>query len=67
MRGKTIMTFIAYEALRQLADLADGESLDLLTDAREEIDNDIRAWCHAGDRSWRRPGAAGADINVFIQ
>lgn len=45
MRGKTITTFIAYETLRQLADLADGESLELLTDASEEIDNDLRAWC----------------------
>ena len=45
MRGKTITTFIAYEALRQLADLADGETLELVTDASEEVDNDIRAWC----------------------
>jgi succinyl-CoA synthetase alpha subunit/predicted peroxiredoxin len=27
--------------------LADGESLELLTDASEEIDKDIRAWCRA--------------------
>ena len=33
MRGKTITTFIAYETFRQLADLADGESLELVTDA----------------------------------
>src|SRR5208282_730822 len=45
MRGKTITTFIAYETLKQLGDLTDGESLELLTDAGEEIDNDIRAWC----------------------
>jgi len=45
MRGKTITTFIAYETLRQLADLADGECLELVTDASEEIDNDLRAWC----------------------
>src|SRR3974390_779418 len=45
MRGKTITTFIAYEALRQLAGLADGETLELVTDASEEVDNDIRAWC----------------------
>ena len=45
MRGKTITTFIAYETLKQLGDLTDGESLELLADAREEIDNDIRAWC----------------------
>jgi len=45
MRGKTITTFIAYETLKQLGGLADGESLELLTDASEEIGNDLRAWC----------------------
>jgi len=45
MRGRSITTFIAYETLRRLAGLADGESLELLTDASEEIDNDISAWC----------------------
>ena len=47
MRGKTITTFIAYETLQRLAGLADGDTLDLLTDASDAIDNDIRAWCHA--------------------
>jgi predicted peroxiredoxin/TusA-related sulfurtransferase len=47
MRGKTITTFIAYQAARQLAALADGETLELVTDAGEDIDNDIRAWCRA--------------------
>ena len=45
MRGKTITTFIAYQAVQRLADLADGEALKLLTDAEEDIDNDMRAWC----------------------
>ncbi len=45
LRGKSITTFIAYETLMRLAGLADGESLELLTDASEGIDNDIRAWC----------------------
>ena len=45
MRGKTITTFIAYQAVQRLADLADGEALTLLTDAEEDIDNDMRAWC----------------------
>ncbi len=47
MRGKAITTFIAYQAARQLAALADGEALQLLTDAGEDIDNDVRAWCRA--------------------
>jgi predicted peroxiredoxin/TusA-related sulfurtransferase len=45
LRGKSITTFIAYQTLMRLADLADGESLELLTDASEGIDNDINAWC----------------------
>ena len=45
MRGKTITTFIAYQAVQRLADLADGEALKLLTDAEEDVDNDMRAWC----------------------
>jgi predicted peroxiredoxin/TusA-related sulfurtransferase len=47
MRGKTITTFIAYETAQRLADLAEGETLELLTDAADDIDNDIRAWCRA--------------------
>ena len=45
MRGKMITTFIVYEALTRLTGLADGETLELFTDASDEIDNDIRAWC----------------------
>ena len=45
LRGKSISTFIAYEVLRRLFGLADGETLEVLTDAREEIDNDLRAFC----------------------
>ncbi len=45
VRGKSITTFIAYQVLTRLSGLTDGESLELLTDAREEIDNDLRAFC----------------------
>ena len=47
MRGKTITTFIAYAAARRLAEMAEGQTLELLTDAGDAIDNDIRAWCRA--------------------
>ncbi len=47
MRGKSITTFIAYAAASRLADLSDGETLQLLTDADDAIDNDIHAWCRA--------------------
>jgi TusA-related sulfurtransferase len=45
MRGKSITTFIACETARRLADLTDGEALELLVDASDEIDNDLAAWC----------------------
>jgi len=59
MRGKTITTFIAYQALKQLGGLADGESLELLTDAGEEIGSDLRAWCRT--RGQEITAARGAD------
>ncbi len=47
MRGKTITTYIAYGAAQELAELAEGDTLELLTDTGDAIDNDIRAWCRA--------------------
>ncbi len=47
MRGKTITTFIAYDAAKRLASMADGQALELLTDPGDDIGNDIRAWCRA--------------------
>lgn len=47
MRGKTITTFILFEIVAKLDDLQEGESLRVLTDEDEAIDNDIRAWCRA--------------------
>ena len=47
MRGKAITTFIACTAARRLAEVAEGEALQLLTDAGDAIDNDIRAWYRA--------------------
>lgn len=61
LRGKSITTFIAYETLRRLTDLADGESLELLTDASEGIDNDIRAFCRTrGQEIMAAPRAGGS-------
>jgi predicted peroxiredoxin len=61
MRGKTITTSIAYAAARGLAELAEGETLELLTDAGDAIDNDIRAWCRAtGQELAARAGLAKA-------
>jgi predicted peroxiredoxin/TusA-related sulfurtransferase len=47
MRGRTITTFIVFEAARRLADPPDGQVLELLTDAGDDIDSDVHAWCRA--------------------
>jgi predicted peroxiredoxin/TusA-related sulfurtransferase len=66
MRGKTITTFIAYETLRQLADLAYGECLELVTDASEEIDNDLRAWCRTRGQDLTAAGRTGGSQQYLI-
>jgi predicted peroxiredoxin/TusA-related sulfurtransferase len=66
MRGKTITTFIAYETLRQLADLADGESLELVTDASEEMDNDLRAWCRTREQELTAAGRTDGSQQYLI-
>ena len=66
MRGKTITTFIAYETLKQLADLADGESLELVTDASEEIDNDLRAWCRTRGQELTAAGRTDGSQQYLI-
>src|SRR5271166_5865727 len=66
MRGKTITTFIAYETLKELGGLADGESLELLTDASEEIDNDVRAWCRTRGQGLTAAGPADGSRQYVI-
>jgi predicted peroxiredoxin/TusA-related sulfurtransferase len=45
VRGKTITTFILYSAAAKLQGLKEGDVLEVLTDAFEPIESDIRAWC----------------------
>ena len=47
LRGKTITTFILYEAQHALQDTAVGDRIELVTDAFPAIDPDIAAWCRA--------------------
>lgn len=46
-RGKSITTFVVYEASQQLDKMADGEVLEILTDDFEPFGADIAAWCEA--------------------
>lgn len=45
LRGKTITTFILYEAHHALQDKAVGDRIELVTDAFPAIDPDVHAWC----------------------
>jgi predicted peroxiredoxin/TusA-related sulfurtransferase len=47
LRGRSITTFIAYEVTQRLAHLDGGEVLEVITDARDDVDRDVRAWCRA--------------------
>jgi predicted peroxiredoxin/TusA-related sulfurtransferase len=46
-RGKTISTFVAFDAANELAAMADGEVLELVTDDFEPLEPEITAWCAA--------------------
>ena len=50
-RGKTITTFVVYDAARALADIEVGQTLTILTDDFPAFPSDIAAWCRmAGHR-----------------
>jgi TusA-related sulfurtransferase/predicted peroxiredoxin len=44
-RGKTITTFVVFDAVTELETMNDGEVLELLTDEFEPFREDIAAWC----------------------
>jgi len=46
-RGKSITTFVVYEAHQLLEGMLDGDRLEILTDDFEPFDSDIEAWCQA--------------------
>lgn len=46
-RGKTITTFVVYDALVELERMKIGEVLELLTDDFEPFEADIAAWCRS--------------------
>lgn len=46
-RGKTITTFVVYDAATALAEMAQGDVLEIITDEFEAFEPDIAAWCRA--------------------
>jgi len=52
----------AFEVTRRLAGLAGGEALEVITDAGDDIDSDVRAWCRTSSPAsppWITTGSAG--------
>ncbi len=47
LRGKTITTFILYEAHHALEGVTEGDRIEIVTDAFPAIDTDIAAWCRS--------------------
>jgi predicted peroxiredoxin/TusA-related sulfurtransferase len=45
--GKTITTFVVFDAVTELETMREGEVLELLTDDFEPFEFDIAAWCRA--------------------
>lgn len=46
-RGKSITTFVVYQAARRLDEMTEGQLLEILTDDFEPFESDIDAWCQA--------------------
>ena len=46
-RGKTITTFVVFDAAAELQTMNEGEALELVTDDFEPFRADISAWCQA--------------------
>jgi predicted peroxiredoxin/TusA-related sulfurtransferase len=64
VRGKTISTFVVYEALSRLRGMADGEVLEIVAEPFSPIDSDIAAWCRMTGHHLLHTGRH-ADRHVF--
>ena len=65
-RGKSITTFVVYEAARILEEMAVGETLQIMTDDFAPFASDISAWCSAnGHRLAEVTHAAGESTYVI--
>lgn len=47
MGGKTISVYLLFEIHTALADVAEGERVEVVTDPDPVIDTDLRAWCRS--------------------
>ncbi len=45
VRGRTISTFVVYEAISRLRGMSEGEILEIVAEPFSPLDSDIAAWC----------------------
>jgi predicted peroxiredoxin/TusA-related sulfurtransferase len=67
MRGKTIAVFIIYHARKMLTGMQDGQVLELVTDAYDAVDSDLRAWCHATHQTLRQAEPGPGLVRYYIE
>ncbi len=66
-RGKSITTFVAYEAAKRLETMADGEALEIFTDDFEPFGADLDAWCRAAGHRLVASEASGDGLRFLIE
>ena len=65
-RGKTITTFVAHDAAGELAQMADGEVLELLTDDFEPFESDIAVWADQAGHRLLETAVTSAGSSKFL-
>lgn len=75
-RGRSITTFVAYDAAAELRQMAEGEVLEVLTDEFEPFERDLAAWCDATGHvvlaseavpEGHRAALEGIDVHLYFQ
>ena len=66
-RGKSITTFVVFDADRRLETMAEGETLALRTDDFEPFRSDIAAWCRASGHELLETLAAEDGLTFLVR
>ncbi|MDJ0923265.1 MAG: DsrE family protein [Acidimicrobiia bacterium] len=66
-RGRTITTFVVYAAAQTLEDMAEGETLELVTDDFEPFQADIAAWCRATGHRLAETHSSADGLHFLIE
>jgi len=66
-RGRTITTFVVFDAANELEKMAEGEALEILTDEFEPFEWDIAAWCQATGHVLRASEATSAGHRFVVE